>query len=129
MGRNIAMVIGFIIGIYLDILTGKQIGIYSIMLVVIGFCGGYFDKNFSKDSKLTILLMVAGSTIVFETVVYIYTCLKNLIPLQMLGFIKILIIEVIFNVLLTIILYPLIRKSGYFFEETFKKNKILTRYF
>lgn len=128
-GKNMAMIIGFIMGIYLDILTGKQIGIYSIMLVVIGFCGGYFDKNFSKDSKLTILLMVAGATIIFETAVYIYTCVNYTIPVQMLGFIKIVLIETVFNILLTIILYPLIRKSGYFFEETFKKNRILTRYF
>lgn len=123
------MIIGFIIGIYLDILTGKQIGITSIMYIIIGFLGGYFDKNFSKDSKITILLMVAGCTVIFETVVYIYTSVRNLIPLQMWGFIKILLIEVLFNVLLSIILYPLIRITGEFFETAFKKTKILTRYF
>ena len=128
-GKNIAMIIGFIIGIYLDILTGKQIGITSIMYIIIGFLGGYFDKNFSKDSKITILLMVAGCTVIFETVVYIYTSVRNLIPLQMWGFIKILLIEVLFNVLLSIILYPLIRITGEFFETAFKKTKILTRYF
>ena len=99
------------------------------MYAGIGFLGGYFDKNFSKDSKLTILLMVAGTTIAFEMVVYLYTIARNAIPLELLGFIKILIIEVIFNVLLTIILYPLIRKSGYYFEEIFKKKRFLTRYF
>ncbi len=129
MGKNIGVPFGFIIGIYLDILTGSQIGVSAIMYATIGFLGGYFDKNFSKDSKITILLMVAGSTVLFETVVYIYNIARNLIPLQLLGFIKILLIEVIFNVLLTIILYPLIRKSGYFFESTFKKKKFLTRYF
>ena len=99
------------------------------MFAVIGFLGGSFDKNFSKDSKITILLMSAGSTILFESVVYIYTTIRNLIPVQALGFIKILLIEVIFNVLLTIILYPAIKKMGYFFENTFKKRKTLTRYF
>ena len=123
------MIIGFIIGIYLDILTGKQIGITSIMYIIIGFLGGYFDKNFSTDSKITILLMVAGCTVIFETVVYIYTSVRNLIPLQMWGFIKILLIEVLFNVLLSIILYPWIRITGEFFETAFKKTKILTRYF
>ena len=123
------MIIGFIIGIYLEILTAKQIGIYSIMLMLVGFCGAYFDKNFSKEGKITILFMVSGATIVFETVIYLYTCFKNALPMQMAGFIEILLIEVVFNVLLTIILYPFIRNSGYFLEEVFKKNKILTRYF
>ncbi len=129
MGRNIAIPYGFICGIYLDMLTGRQIGISAIVFALIGFLGGYFDKNFSKDSKITILLMVAGCTVLFETIVYLYTIARNQIPLQLLGFIKILLIEVIFNILLTIIFYPIIRKTGYFFENTFKKKKFLTRYF
>ena len=129
MGKNMAIPIGFIIGIYLDILTNKQVGISAIMFVTIGFLGGFFYKNFSKDSKITILLMVAGSTILFETIVYLYTSIRYLIPLQILGFTKIVLIEVVFNILLTIILYPLIRKMEYFLEDTFKKRKILTRYF
>lgn len=128
-GKNYAVPIGFIIGIYLDILTGKQIGISAIMYAGIGFLGGYFDKNFSKESKITILIMVAGMTLFYETINYIYNSARNQIPLQLGGFIKIILIEIIFNVLLTIILYPLIRKIGYFFEDTFKKKNILTRYF
>ena len=128
-GRNVAIPVGFICGIYLDVLTGKQIGISALMYATIGFLGGYFDKNFSKDSKLTILLMVAGSTVVFETVVYLYNIARNSIPLEILGFGKILLVEVIFNILLTIILYPLIKKVGYFLEGLFKKKSYLTRYF
>lgn len=128
-GRNYAMPLGFIIGIYLDVLAGRQIGISAIIYALIGFLGGYFDKNFSKDSKITILLMVAGCTLLFETIVYLYNCARNLIPLQIIGFIKILLIEIVFNILLTIILYPLIRKVGYMLEHVFKSKKILTRYF
>ena len=116
-------------GLYLDILTGKQIGISAVMYAGIGFMGGYFDRNFSKDSKITILLMVAGCTLLYETVVYIYFIAKNAIPIEMLGFIKIVLEEILFNVLLTIILYPIIKLSGYYLEETFKRKKFLTRYF
>lgn len=128
-GKKYAVPIGFIIGVYLDVLTGKQIGISAVMYAFVGFLGGYFDKNFSKDSKITILFMVAGMTFLYELVTYFYNIARNQIPLQMAGFIKIILIEVIFNVLLTIILYPLIRNAGYFFENTFKKKSILTRYF
>ena len=110
-------------------LTGRQIGISAIIYAAMGLLGVYFDKNFSKDSKITILLMVAGSTVLFETVNYIYTITRNGIPLQLFGFLKIIILEVIFNVLLTIILYPLIKSVGYSLENIFKKKKILTRYF
>lgn len=45
------------------------------------------------------------------------------------SFIKILVIELFFNTLLTIILYPLMQKGGYKVEEIFKNPQILTRYF
>ena len=128
-GKNYAMPIGFIIGLYLDILTGSKIGISALAFVAIGFLGGYFDKSFSKDSKITILLMTAGCTVFYELIVYLYTIARNQIPLQLLGFIKILLIEVVFNILLTIILYPLIKNIGDFFEQTFKSKKVLSRYF
>lgn len=128
-GRKVAMPYGFIMGLYLDVLTGSQIGISSLMFMLIGFLGEYFDKSFSKESKLTILLMVAGCTFGYEIVVYFYTIIRNAIPLQLFGFIKILVIEVVFNILLTIILYPLIRKCGDSLENIFKPKKFLSRYF
>ena len=128
-GKKVAIPLGIILGIYLDVLTSKQVGISAIAFALIGFLGGYLDKNFSKDSKITILLMVTGSTIIFETISYIYSCARYNVSAQILGFIRILLIEIIFNVLLTIIIYPLIKSTGSFLEDTFKKKKFLTRYF
>ena len=73
--------------------------------------------------------MVSGCTALYEIVVYIYNLARNQIPLEILAFCKILFIEILFNVLLTTILYPLIKKGGYILENIFKKKKILTRYF
>lgn len=128
-GRKVAMPFGFIMGLYLDVLAESQIGISSIMYLTIGFLGENLDKSFSKESKLTILLMVSGCTLFFETVGYFYMIIRNAIPLQFFGFIKILVIEVVFNLLLTIILYPLIRKCGDFLENIFRPKKFLSRYF
>lgn len=127
-GKKVAMPLGFIMGFYLDLLTNKQIGISAITYMFIGFLGKIFDNNFSKDNKITILLMVVGSTIIFETIIYFYTVINNLLPLEILGFLKILFIEVIFNVLLTIILYPIIKRIGDFWEDTFKNTKKVSKY-
>ena len=49
--------------------------------------------------------------------------------MEIVNFAIILAIEMVFNVILTIILYPLIQKAGYYIENEYKGNKILTRYF
>lgn len=120
--KKIAAVFGFFMGIYLDILTSKQVGISAIVFVFLGYICGFLDKSFSKESKITIILMVLGGTLLYEVVVFIYTSILNNIPLDLLGFLRVLSIELIFNALLTIILDPLIKKYGVVLERIFKNN-------
>ena len=128
-GMKVGLPFGIFIGIFLDIIIGKNIGTSSIMLGIIGGIGGYFDKNFSKDSRITIMLMVIGSTCVFEIGTYILQIAQLSIYVEIIPFLIILFIEVIYNTILTIILYPLMQKLGYRIEENFKEQQILTRYF
>ena len=128
-GIKVGVSYSIFMGLFLDIVLGKSLGIYTIMLTAIAIFGVYLDKNFSKDSRIIIMVMVAISTAIFEIGSYILNiCISN-INIEILQFIKILIIEILFNVILTIILNPLIKKMGYKLEDTFKEQKILTRYF
>lgn len=127
--RTMGIAYGVGIGALIDILIGKTIGIYSISLGIVGFLAAVFDKNFSKDSRMTIIFMVAGSTIIFEIINYLLNYMILGINAEILNFIIILAIEVIYNIILTIILYSLIQKFGYYIENEYKGNKILTRYF
>lgn len=127
--RTMGIAYGVGIGVLIDILIGKTIGIYAISLGIIGFLAAVYDKNFSKDSRMTIIFMVAGSTIIFEIINYLLNYMILGTNIEILNFISILLIEVIYNVILTIILYSLIQKFGYYIENEYKGNKILTRYF
>lgn len=118
-----------ITGIILDLVIGKTLGITAIMFCLVAIIAGYFDKNFSKESKLTIMIMVIGMTIICETANYLLNVLIIEIPLELVGFAKILAIEVLYNAILTIIFYGLILKLGYKLERQFKQKNILTRYF
>ena len=128
-GKKLGLIFGLLIGFFLDIVIGRQVGISGIVLGLIGFIGEHLDKNFSKESKITIMLMIAGSTIIYEVACYFFSIFTLNINLEIIFFIKILLIEVLYNLLLTIILYPLIQRLGHTLEETFKMKKILTRYF
>ena len=129
MGKNSGVIWGILFGILIDIFIGKYIGITSIMLAIIGLIASIFDKNFSKDNRITIMAMVGISTAIYEIGLYILSYMVFNINIEVIGFIKILLIEIIYNIILTIVLYPLIQLTGYDIEEEFKGSKILTRYF
>ena len=127
--RITGIVYGVVIGGILDLTIGTQIGINAVRLGVRGFLAATFDKNFSKDSRATIMFMVLGTTFIFEILVYILNYVVLSTNIEIINFIKILAIEIIYNLIIVIILYPLIQKFGYSIENEYKGNKILTRYF
>ena len=45
---------GIASGILLDLFIGRKVGITAFMLATVGLIGGIFDKNFSKESRITI---------------------------------------------------------------------------
>ena len=128
-GKRAGTIFGIIFGISLDFLISKSIGISAIMFGIIGFLGGYLDKNFSKDSRITIITMILIATFLYEIGIIIFNYCINDAQIKVMYVIKTLVIELIYNSIVTIIIYPLIMKFGYRMEENFKENKILTRYF
>lgn len=127
--RTMGTVYGIVIGLIIDFVIGIKIGVNAISLGTIGLLAAVFDKNFSKDSRMTIMFMVFGSTIIYEVLNYLFNYIFLNTNVEILNFIRILAIEIIFNEILTIIIYPLIQKCGYYIENEYKGNKILTRYF
>ena len=127
--RTMGTCYGIGIGLLLDFLLGNRIGVNAATLGILGLLAGEFDKNFSKDSRMTIMLMVLCSTVLVESANYFINYILLSTNIEIISFIIILIIEIVYNLILTIILYPLIQKAGYYIENEYKGNKILTRYF
>jgi rod shape-determining protein mreD len=122
-------VFGISFGLYIDIILGKTVGISALALGIVGILGEIMSKNFSKDSRFIVTLMVIITTALYEALVYILTMLRTESAIEIIPFIKILLIELVFNILLTIIIYPIIKKAGYYIENLFDEKYILTRYF
>ena len=127
--KKIGLIFGLLGGLYLDIVLSKVVGISALGFALIGILGEVLAKNFAKDSRITIMLMVVGSTLIYESITYFANTFIAGNQIEVLAFFRIVVIEIIFNSLLTIILYPLIKKLGYKLEETFEDKKVLTRYF
>lgn len=128
MGKTYGLAIGIIMGLLLDLYIAKMIGTNFLIMGLSGFLGGIYDKNFSKETLITLMLIVAGTTILCETIVYMMQLIFLRVELTILKFIYIVLIEAIYNVILIIILNPLIQKIGNSIEENFKKEKQFSKY-
>ena len=92
----------------------------DIQIIIASNIGEYLDKSFSKESRITLMLMVASTTIIYEVGIYIINIIKLNASIELALFLKILAIETIYNTIITIIMYPIIQRLGEKLESTFK---------
>lgn len=128
-GKKVGFILGILFGLYIDFLTGMSVGTTAFLLGIIGLVAEYLDKSFSKDSRITIIIMVSVATIIYEIVYYIFKVFRWGIRFEIISFIKILLLEILFNIILTIILYPIIQIVGNKLEDIFKNKKVLMRFY
>ena len=121
--------LGIIFGLIIDLFYSRVVGPTAIMLCLVGYLGSYFNKNFSKENRITIMIMVIGATFLYEVGLYILNSAFLKFDIEVIPFLKIVLVEIIYNTLITILIYPLIKIAGYKMELNFKRNNILTRYF
>lgn len=127
--KTMGPVYGVICGLFIDFFISKKLGITAIMLGIVGIAGVIFDRNFSKDNRITLIVMVMISTAIFEIGQYIFSYFINKTSFEILPFVQMLLIECLYNGIITIILYPLMQIFGNKVETEYKGNRILTRYF
>lgn len=73
--------------------------------------------------------MTAGATLACEIISYLIQIIIFKLSIDILPFIKIVLIETLYNAMIIIIIYPLIEKAGGILEKVFKEKKILTKYY
>ena len=78
---------------------------------------------------MTIIVMSLVTTLVCEIVSYVFLIILFNISIQIGPFIKIILLEILFNSMIIIIIYPIIEKTGRVLERIFTEDKILTRYY
>jgi len=129
LGKNYGFLLGVIFGLMLDFFIGKRIGLYGIELGVAGIIGGILDKSFSKESRLTFMMMTILTTIICESINYALQIIVLGVNIEIINFMNIIFVEIIFNAIIVIILYPLIQKTGNKIEEIFTQRKSLMKYY
>ncbi|MDD2958297.1 MAG: rod shape-determining protein MreD [Lachnospiraceae bacterium] len=107
-GKKSGMLTGFFCGLCCDLLFKTTLGFYALTYMWIGYFAGYFYRIFYDDDIKTPLLLVSVSDLIFGIVQYLFTfLLRGRIHFFFyLG--RIIIPEVLYTVILTILIYRII---------------------
>lgn len=108
-GKKEGLIIGFFAGLLIDIFYGDVLGFYALIYMYIGYINGFFNKIFyDEDIKLPMIL-ITMSDLVYGFVIYLFLFLLRTRLDFGYYFIHIIVPEVIYTVVITIVLYRIIR--------------------
>lgn len=107
-GKKSGLLIGFFSGLLIDIFFGEVIGFYALIYMYIGYGNGIFHKIFyPEDIKLPIAL-ISGSEIIYGFTNYFLLFLLRSRFHFPYYFVHIILPEIVYTIVITLILYPLI---------------------
>ena len=121
-GKNEGLFIGFVSGLFIDLFFSSVIGFNILVYSFVGYLNGFFTKEFlPEDVKLPVVLIV-GSDIVANTIIYLIIFLFRGDFSFYYYLINLIVPEVVYTLLVTIVLYFIILKVNKKLEEYEKRS-------
>ena len=109
-GEKEGLIIGFFCGLLNDIFFGSFLGFYALVLMYTGYLNGKFSRIFyPEDIKLPIALIIT-SDLSYGTLCYILLFMLRGKFQFTYYFSHVILPEVLYTILVTLFLYPLILK-------------------
>ncbi len=121
-GEKEGLAIGFLCGLLCDVCFGDIVGFQALLLMYIGFLNGKFSGIFyPEDIKLPMALIIV-SNLSFDIISYVFFFLLRG-RLNFIYYFKTIILpEVVYTTLVTLILYPIILTINVRLETREKKG-------
>ncbi len=107
-GKKAGITAGFLTGILVDIFYGQALGFNALIFMYIGFFNGFFKRLFFKDDLKLQILLIASSDLVYGVVYYLLLFLLRGRFHMGYYFLHVIIPEMVYTILLTLVLYPLV---------------------
>lgn len=109
-GKKEGMMVGFISGLLIDIMFSDLIGFYTLIYTVLGYANGFFRKIFYDDDIKLPLILIAASDFLQGNIICIFMFIMRS-RFHYFYYLKYIIIpELIYTILITLILYQIILK-------------------
>ena len=121
-GKKEGMLVGFLSGLIIDVLFGDLIGFYALIYMVLGYVNGFFKRIlYPDDIKLPLILISASDFVLGNLVfVFLFVMRSKFDYWYYLG--HIIIPELIYTVLVTLVLYQIILHLNQALEAEEKRS-------
>ena len=122
-GRKSGMWTGFFLGILTDMFYGSVFGFYALIYMYVGFLAGYAHRIcYDDDLKVPVLLAAATDLLYGLSVYALQFLLRGRLSLGV-YFIRIIIPEMIYTVVLTVIVYRIFHYINYHFMSPIRQER------
>ena len=107
-GKKEGMIVGFISGLFIDILFHDLIGFYALIFMLLGYANGFFRKIFFDDDIKLPLILIGASDFIYGNIVCVFMFVMRS-KFHYFYYLKSVIIpELIYTILVTIVVYQII---------------------
>ena len=102
------LVLGFFSGLLIDILFGNVLGVYAMIMLLIGYVAGFTYKIYSRDDFTLPLLFIAIANFVYQFLYFVFEFLLRG-KLDFIYYFRTIILpEIIYTVAAATIIYKLL---------------------
>ena len=123
-GKAEGMYIGFFSGLVIDIFCGFYLGIYALLYMYVGYVTGLFQKRFYPEDIKLPLLLISGSDVISNVIIYLLLFLTRSRYDFKYYFLNIIVPEFVYTMVITIFFYLLLLKINQKLENFEKRRAI-----
>lgn len=121
-GKKEGLFTGFLCGLLIDVLYSDYMGYQAFFYMMIGYGNGYFKRLFYDDDIKLPLVLTGVSEFLYGSAMYIFSFLLRSKFDFKFYFLDIIVPELIYTLLITLILYQIIRRINHWLEEDEKRR-------
>lgn len=121
-GSGCGLTVGFFSGLLIDLFFGDVLGFYALIYMYIGYINGIFQSIFYKEDIKLPLVLITASDLACGIVTYLLLfLLRSRFHLEY-YFLHVILPEMAYTILVSIILYPLLLVVNRFFDRQEKRS-------
>lgn len=109
-GKKEGMAVGFICGLFQDLFWGDSLGFHMLIFSVLGYFNGAFERVFYDDDIKLPIGLIAASELIYGIITYACLCMFHGDFAFWTYLTKIILPELVYTVLITLVLYQVILK-------------------